>query len=602
MTNDPAEKDYGIDWSEMAKKTRQKVIPRIQKLQYLAYRAIGDAYEIRRARIEALWPSYQFHRWNERMLRADCNYDWITILGPASSGKSTNFAVFGLEYFLQAPDRTAVIICSTTMKMLRMRIWSQVASYHSMLPKNLGHVGDLLDSVTRIRWKQGDDKNGIFGIAVEEGSVEEIVNSLIGIHTERVYLIFDEFQAAREAIMRATFNMIANPVFKFRGMGNPDSLTNPLGRESEPIDGWDSITRAETEEWETHGGPTKGHGLCQFFDGRKSPADDSPQERRRLPWLCNRDWYQGIVKAAHGNENDPRVWQFGIGFPPPMGLESTLLDDSIMVTFHCRDKATWTHGFRRCAALDPSFEGKDKKKLTFIKYGETEDEQGKKRWVIEFGEVLVVPIDADSEKHRPLHYQIVDFCKVECQKRQIKPQDFALDSSGEGGGLKSIFDKEWGEVIGVESGGVPDEKHIIDDTGKTAKEAYDTRASELCFNVREFALGDGIRGMSDLMTFQACNRRTFYRNGKWCVEPKVGSKGRTDESGRSVRGYKQRMGHSPDDFDSGAVGVEFCRLQGAVPAVIGEAVNQEPQVPAYRHDKDEYSSENYLTFYSLNAT
>jgi hypothetical protein len=391
--------------------------------------------------------------------------------------------------------------------------------------------------------------------------------------------------------------MIANPVFKFRGMGNPDSLTNPLGRESEPVDGWDSVVRGETEQWETHGGPTKGRGLCQFFDGRKSPADDSPQERKRLPWLCNREWYQGIVKAAHGNENDPRVWQFGVGWPPPMGLESTLLDDAIVVTFHCKEKATWTHGYRQCAALDAAFGGGDKAKLTFIKYGETENEEGKKRWVIEFGEVFAVPINAESQ--RPIHYQIMDYCRQECERRNIKPMDFALDASGEGGGLKAIFDKEWGEVVGVEAGGSPSEL-IIDDTGKTAKEAYDTRASELCFSVREFALADGIRGMSDDMTFQACNRRTFYRNGKWCAEAKASSKGRTDESGRPVRGYKSRMGHSPDDFDSGAVGVEFCRLQGAVPTLMGKVVNSEPQIIPYNSKEDEYAEDNYLTFYALN--
>jgi hypothetical protein len=430
-------------------------------------------------------------------------------------------------------------------------------------------------------------------MAVEEGSVEEVINNLIGIHTERVLLILDEMQGIREAIMRATLNMIANPVFIMNGLGNPDGLNNPLGKESEPVDGWDSVERGVTEEWETHGGPTKGRGLCQFFDGRKSPADDSPEERKRLSWLCNRDWFKGIVKAAHGNENDPRVWQFGIGWPPPMGLESTLLDDAIVVTFHCKQKAIWTHGFRQCAALDAAFGGGDKPKLKFIKYGETEDDQGKKLWVIEFGETLTVPIDAEST--RPIHYQIVDYCKVECTKRHIGYKDFALDSSGEGGGLKAIFDKEWGEVTGVEAGGSPSELPI-DDTGKTAKEAYDTRASELCFSVREFALADGIRGMNDEMTFQACNRRTFYRNGKWCAEPKSGSKGRTDERGRPVRGYKQRMGHSPDDFDSGAVGVEFCRQQGAVPAVIGEAVKPEQPNPRY---EDEYDSQNYLTGYAL---
>jgi len=407
--------------------------------------------------------------------------------------------------------------------------------------------------------------------------------------------------------MRATSNMVANPVFSMIGMGNPDSLTNPLCKEGEPIEGWDSVTRGETEEWENHGGPTKGHGLTQFFDGRKSPADDSPEERRRLHWLSNRDWYEAILKGAHGNANDPRVWQMAIGWPPPMGLESTLLDDAIIVTFKCRKKAIWTQGFRQCAALDPAFGGGDKAKLTFLKYGETENESEDEydeenrlwtpakrntRWVIEFGEVLVVPINAEST--RPIHYQIVDWCRVECEKRHIRPSQFALDSSGEGGGLKSIFDREWGIVTGIESGGVPSER-VIDDTGKTAKEAYDTRASELCFSVREFALADGLRGMSDEMTFQACNRRTFYRNGKWCSESKSGSKGRTDERGRPVRGYRQRMGHSPDDFDSGAVGVEFCYQQGAIPSVTGEAVKREQSEP--RREYDEYNSENYLKSY-----
>ncbi len=590
---------YGIDWDKVAVSIGQKFIPPIQRHAWCAYHNKGNgAVWHRRERIQALWPDYQWHRWNERRLKATCEYDWITWLGPAGSAKSTDAAVFGLEKWLEAPDRTAVIICSTTVKMLRARIWSQVARFHQKLPKVKGaFYGDLMDSVTRVRWKPGDDVNGIFGIAIEEGSIEEVINNLIGIHTQIVWLILDEMQGIRQAIMRATSNMIANPVFQMLGMGNPDSLNNPLGKESEPIEGWDSVTRGETEEWETHGGPTKGKGLCQFFNGKKSPADDSPEERKRLSWLCNREWYEGIVKAAHGNENDPSVWQFGIGWPPPLGLESTLLDDAIVVTFNCKKKAVWTHGYRQCAALDAAFGGGDKAKLTRIKYGETENEEGKKRWVIEFGEVVVVPIDSQSKS--PIHYQIMDFCRTKCMEWKILPRDFAMDSSGEGGGLKAIFDKEWGEVVGVEAGGSPSEL-VIDDTGKTAKEAYDTRASELCFSVREFALADGIRGMSDLMTFQACNRRTFYRNGKWAVEPKTGSKGRTDERGRPVRGYRQRMGSSPDDFDSGAIGVEFCRQQGVVPAIIGKAVDAPSEIQPYASKKyDEFASENYLEFYSL---
>lgn len=583
-----------VDWEAKRKEQKLPEISRLLKLQYCAYKGLGDQFAIRKERIQLMWPQYQWHTWNERRLSGVCRTHWLTWMGPGASGKTVDAAVFGLEYWLQAPDRTAVIVCSTTMKMLRMRIWSYVTYYHqSIVKQKHDYAGELIDSMTRVRWRPGDDKNGVFGMAVEEGPIEETINNLIGIHTERVLLIIDEGQGIREAILRATKNMAKNPKFDFLMMGNPDSIHSPLVRESEPIDGWDSVVRGETEEWETLGGPVPGNGLCQFFDGRKSPANASSEEQKRLPWLINRDWIAAHLKSVHGNMNDPSFWSQAIGWPPPMGLESTLLDDSIMLTFHCRDKAIWTEGFRQGAALDPAFNGGDKAILQFFKYGETGDE--KLRWVIEFGEWMMVPIDADSQ--RPIHFQIVDFCRVECEKRGIKPRDFSLDSSGEGGGLKSIFDQQWGIVNGIEAGGSPSDDIPIDETGKTAREGYDTRASELLFAFREFALADGIRGLSNEAAFQACSRRTFFRNGKWCAEPKVGSKGRTDEKGRPVKGYKQRMGHSPDHLDTTCIGVEFCRrFGGAVPTLTFIPEKRDELLD--RWEQDEFSSENYLKPYS----
>lgn len=591
MTKDWDKHEFGIDWEEKAKALKLDFIPKITKHQYMAYHQLGDVYFHRHERIKTLWPNYQWHRWAERRLRGLSEYHWNVWFGPSASGKTVDAAVSGIEYWLQAPERTAVIACSTTMKMLRARVWGQIVRWWTALPKGIGFVGELLDSVTRIRWKQGDDINCMFGIAVEEGSIEEVVNNLIGIHTERVLLIIDEGQGIREAIMRATFNMAKNPRFDFLIMGNPDSMHSPLVREGEPLDGWDAVVRGETEQWTNLGGPAKGEGLTQFFDGRKSPADDSPEEKKRLPWLINAEWIAAHLKSVRGNLNDPTFWAQAIGWPPPMGLESTLIDDSILTTFHCKDKAVWTEGFRKFACLDPAFSGGDKAILQFGKYGQTTDDRGIKRWTVEFGEWMQVPIDAKSE--RPLHYQIVDFCKVECQQRHIRATEFSLDASGEGGGLKSIFEREWGYVIGIESGGLPSELPV-DETGKTARESYDTRASELLFNLREFAMSDGIRGLSNEAAYQACSRRTFYRNGKWCAEPKVGSKGKTDEKGRPVKGYKTRMGHSPDHLDASCVGLAFCKSQGAVPTVIDAGGSDEPFVQGYR---DEFDESNYLNDY-----
>lgn len=583
---------WGIDWAEKAEKLKVKRIPTIQRHQFMAYHQLGDVTFHRKERIKMFWPNYVWHRWSDRRLEALSNYHWNVWFGPASSGKTVDAAVTGLEYYLEAPDRTAVIACSTTMKMLRMRVWAQFARWHQMLPKGIGNVGELLDSVTRIRWKQGDDLNGIFGIAVEEGSIEEVVNNLIGIHTERVMLIIDEGQGIREAIMRATFNMAKNPRFDFLIMGNPDSIHSPLVRSGEPIDGWDSVVRGETERWDNLGGPTKGNGVTLFFDGRKSPADDSEEEKKRLPWMINAEWVSNHLKSVKGNLNDPTFWAQAIGWPPPMGLENTLLDDAIIISFHCKDKAIWTQGFEKFATLDPAFTGGDKKILQFGKFGQTVNDKGKTLWQIEFGDWMQVPIDAKSD--RTLEYQMVDFVKVECENRGIRPRQFSCASAGAGGPLCSIFDQQWGTINRIQEGGLPDEKHIVDESGKTARENYDTRASELLFTFREFAMSDCLRGLSNETAFQACSRRTFYRNGKWCAEPKVGSKGRTDEKGRPVKGYKERMGHSPDNLDACTLGTEYCRTQGATP------INDIPPSQSEPREQwtDEFSEENYLKPYS----
>lgn len=587
---------FGVDWDKFAKKIGQRSadsMPLIQRHQVCAYYNIGKGAEYhRRERISALWPGYEWHRWNERRLRALCNYRWVTWLGPGASAKSCDAAVMGLEFWLQAPDRTAVVVCSTTMKMLRKRIWNYFANYHAKLPKHLGPVGELLDSDTMIRWEKGNNVAGVFGMAVEEGPVDEVINNLIGIHPQRYLLVLDEAQGVREAIMGATTNMAKNPWFGGLLIGNPDDMQNPLLRESEPIGGWgntvDKAFHGEIEEWETVGGATKGRGLCQFFDGRKSPADDSPKERERLGFLINAEWREAHLKGVRGNENDPSYWSQAIGLPPPKGIVSTVLDLATVLKFRCREPAVWTRGFFLWASLDPSFEGGDKRVLTIGRCGET-DHDGHTRWVIGVDEQAEVPIDVSSKE--PIHYQIVHWVVAYLTKLGIGPDSFALDSTGEGGGLKAIFDQTWGEVTGVEFGGSPSDTPVQSKPGVTAREEYDRRSSELNFNVREFAQGNGLRGLEESAEKDLCERRTMFKGKKYCVEPKTT---RTGE-----KGFKQRTGRSPDYGDSLAIGVALCLEKGAVPSVMdapAPPVNQRDPYgdEAMAAEPDEFSEAHYL--------
>ena len=59
---------------------------------------------------------------------------------------------------------------------------------------------------------------------------------------------------------------------------------------------------------------------------------------------------------------------------------------------------------------------------------------------------------------------------------------FALDSTGEGGGLASIFQREWSpEILCVEFGGRPSKHPVSQTNPKRADQEYDRRVTELWF-------------------------------------------------------------------------------------------------------------------------
>lgn len=550
---------------------------------------LGSFYH-RREILKCLWPDYLYciHPWAEARLKDTCDSNFVVWAAGGGAGKSVDAAAIALEYWLEAPHETAVIVCSTTVKELRRRIWNALARLHSNLPSHiefrddngiliertkLGFAGRLLDSDLLIRCNDGDSLNGIFGIAVDEGPPEEAIKRLVGFHTKRVWWILDEMQGVKKAIMdtKVMANICRNPFPKFLGMGNPESrLGDEHGRAMEPIGGWSAIKDIEqrvisnttngVERWaidqKTFPGPP---GIATFFDGRKSPAVLDPAWGKEHPWMINQEQIDGHLRAVRGNETDPSYLSQSVGWWPTQGSDATVLDDVIIERFRCRERAVWTNGFFKWGSLDPAFSsGGDKAVLTFGKCGEVADDDGI-RWVVEVTEQMDVPLSSESSE--PIHYQIVNFVMRECQKRHIEPDSFGSDSSGEGGGLAAIFTVQWGPIQEVEFGGAPSDTVVsVDEKGetKTAREMYDRRSSELNLLVREFAMANGLRGLPEQAAGQFCRRRTSYKLSKWTVEPK------TTPKGSSVKGYKQRCGHSPDCSDSVAIGLEVCRRKGAV--------------------------------------
>lgn len=606
---------FGVDWTPWPRLHDGTLNCELNRRRLCANERLGNVpeHEHRRILIQSMWPNEEWHEWSERRIKSISYSNFVIWHGPASSAKSADAAKMAIEYWLESPHNTSVIVCSTTMQSLRRRIWAEVVSHFKQIEGKMGgYVGELLDASCIVRWEPGDSRHGIFGVAVEDGPVEDAVNNLVGFHPKRYFLILDEMQGVREAIMshRLLSNITKNPEAKFLGMGNPSNLMSLLCRHAAPLNGgWAGIERF-TPSWEIDNHGFQGKGICLFFDGRKSPACLDPEFAKRNPWMINQKMLDADLARAGGNENDPAYMEQSIGWPPEKGLESTVLDASILIQFKCQQKPVWTDGFTKCAALDPAFNGGDRAILRFGKRGLVNDAEGK-RWVIDMGEYMEVPIDSASA--RPIHYQIMDFVSKQCAARGVPPSECAVAAAGEGGGLVSIMEMEWGMVTAIEEGGRPSER-VADERGKLAKEKYDTRASELCFGLRDFALGNGIRGLDDKAAEQACARITFEKNGKWAAEPKSGSKGRSDATGRAAKGFKERLGYSPDHFDSAIILVELCRLKGAEPAFamgspqIDENWQKEVSTAGELYSEDQYrqepdwkSEQNFYQDYSLSG-
>src|SRR6516165_1492128 len=151
-------------------------------------------------------------------------------------------------------------------------------------------------------------------------------------------------------------------------------------------------------------------------------------------------------------------------------------------------------------------------------------------------------------------------CVDACRQLNIPPNRFALGSSGEGGGLLSIFRREWGPVVGIEEAGKVSDRPISAVNPRPASDEYDRVVSELCFAVREFAINDALRNVPAEAIKEFCARRWEMRNKKVRVETKPE--------------MRKHFVKSPDYADSCCFAVELARRLGAV---AGTELHNQPE-------------------------
>lgn len=462
-----------------------------------------------------------------------------------NSWKTTSAALYVLQAYYSSPEDTIVVITTTTLPGLRKRIWREIVKYHRLA----NGPGSINASDYAIRYQKGSDESGIFGIATgqDEGDVQKAVDKIIGFHQTNAYVVVDEGQATNEAIVKGSSSLEAGAErFQLIMLGNPDSELDSLGQMSEPINGYNSIN-PEMDRWETK------RGICIHLDGLESPRVKEGDEF--YPGLLTQRDIES-TKRDYG-EDSPEFWRTRRGFLAPQGVLKTVLSAAIISKYKARERAVWEGADQKMGAgLDPAFEGGDRCILRFGTAGRMID--GK--MALELGDIVPIKVQASSDEI--LHYQILRQCREACEERGVPPSMFAMDTTGEGGGLASIFMREWSrDILHVEFGGRASDRKISEANPRKACEEYLYRVTELWYGFRNLVMNGQVRGLDQATAVEFCQRFYEMRGNLRMVESKTQMKLRTKRS--------------PDLADSCVVLTELFRTRVDL-SVEGEPTEHEP--------------------------
>jgi len=476
-------------------------------------------YQHLRNSIDLIWNAFKpatliWNEFSERMMRSFCENKWVTVTGPGASWKTTCAALYCLTSFYSSPHNTVVICTSTTLDGLKRRIWKEITKFHRLRPL-YGH--SVAGPPPKIQFRKGDDDAGIFGIATDKGEIDKALGKIIGFHSPNEIVLVDEMPYTPEAIVEACVNLESGSAsFEFKGLGNADDHLDPHGRMCEPLAGWDSID-VESEEWPTQ------RGICIHLDGLKSP--NVLDKTKNYPGLLNQNDID-TTAAVYGVDS-PQFWQMRRGFWAPEGIQKTVLTMPMIIRGKSREKGVFDQSYVLGAALDPSFTalgGGDRCPLRFGRCGEMDG-----RKTLEFLETVYIQTKTSLDD--PLHYQIVRATKEECLKRGVLPYFFALDATGEGGGLASIFQREWSrEILCVEFGGRPSKTPVSTTNPKRGDQEYYNAVTELWFYFRLLVQNEQIKGLDDPTIIEFCRRWWSMKGLYIALETKEKMKERTRRS------------------------------------------------------------------------
>ncbi len=534
----------------------------------------GMFYHFKKAQ-EILWPEKIWHRWNIKQLECYVENRFIGEMGAAAAGKTDSAASNVLLDWYAVPECTTVLVSSTDLRSLDLRIWGMIKRYHKAAREKIPWIpGHLIEGYrvivrdARAEFLEGRDfKNGVIAVPTKKGNQYQGLGPLVGIHNKRVRMIADELNLMPRAFIDAVSNLAKCEDFKMVGLGNPNEPTNAHGMLCEPaaeLGGWDSgiDQSANTKTWKTR----MPGGVCLQLPGSDSPNMDGPPDQAPLyPFLITRE--QMEMDAQIWGRDD---WHFTMMNEArmPRGVGShRVITRPMCEKFHALDPPEWRDTNRiKIAFLDAAYLGGDRcvfgelqfglqseplnpmKIVTNLSSQEPYDQGGKT--ILALIDTVVVPVSGDKGADLP-EDQIVTFVKDQCERRGIAPENFYFES-GMRTALVSAFARVWSPNTNpVDAGGKATERMVSGGIQVKCVDYYSKFITEMWYSIRLIVEAGQLRGLTEEVMLEGCQREWKNVAGN-----RIELETKTE--------MKLKTGRSPDLFDAFAVGVEGARQKGFV--------------------------------------
>lgn len=535
---------------------------RIEALKYLIRQATTDPplWTLYRDLQTELWPEYDHHEWSDLILHNIVEERVTTICGPKDTSKTNSMARFALCDYFCFPKETLLLMSSTDLRGLELRVWGEVKDLFMQAKEKWPEApGWCVDSLHGIFTDQLNDEANVRDIrkgliclpVVDSDGQWTGMRRWVGVKQKRRRVFADELQFYPAPYL-STLSNLNKGNFKFIGAGNPIGEGDPLDKLSEPIDGWDSLPEiSTTTTWKTKAG-----GVTVQLYGPDSPAI---KHQGKHEYLLNAKDIERIIDF-YGKDSS-EYWNQGIGVRRPGMNARRVLTKDMAKQFGALEEAVWKGTPTiKCYGLDAAYGG-DRTVGTIVEFGA--DIDGKT--ILKIYQPRVIPVklypkSVPEELRVSAEDQIASAVRAECEYQNIPPKNVFFDSTGRGS-LGTAFSRKWSSAVNpVEFGGSPSERPVSSDLFvvdkktaqrrlKKASEHYSKRVTELWFAVRYAVESGQIREFPETALDEfAAREYGIVKGDKYELESK--------------EDMKPRFGRSPDLADSLSVAVEGARQRG----------------------------------------